>query len=356
MSPPHVLFIGLGGVGQRHLRNVRTLLGPDARLSAYRVRRETTLLSDTLTAIEGGNLETEYNVEVFDDLDRALEQGPSCAIIANPSSLHIPVAKKAVASGCDLFVEKPLSHDLDGVVELVESARRTNRIGFVAYQLRFHPAVEALVQAIDEKKLGTVHGASAEVSEYLPNFHPYEDYRRMYASRKDLGGGVTLTQIHEIDLLYRLFGVPERVWSVGGKVSDLEIDVEDTATSLLHFKRDDGAPLAVSLHQDYLGRPPRRSLQVWGERGRLCLDLRAATLDFIPTQGNDERLVEASDHPRNQLFLDELQHFFECVEKRTQPRISLADGAASLGIAQALLQSQSTGEVVPPAYRRALAA
>lgn len=356
MNPSHVLFIGLGGVGQRHLRNVRAQLGRDVRVSAYRVRREMTLLSDTLTAIEGGNLEEEYGVDVFDDLGRALAEKPDCAIIANPSSLHVPVAREALRAGCDLFIEKPLSHDLDGVVELVAEAKARNRIGFVAYQLRFHPAVRALIEAVDSEKCGVLYGASAEVSEYLPNFHPFEDYRRMYASRKDLGGGVTLTQIHEIDLLYRLFGIPERVWSVGGKVSDLEIDVEDTASSLLHFRRADGMPLAVSLHQDYLGRPPRRSLQVWGSEGRLALDLRAGCLDFIPVTGNDKRLVDASSHPRNQLFSDELEHFFTCMKTRETPDISLEDGAASLGIAMALLESQRTGCVVPPAYQRALAA
>ena len=343
---PHVLFIGLGGIGQRHLRNARKVLGPDARLSAYRVRRETTLLNDQLLAVEGGNLEQEYLPEIFDDLELALGQEPTIAIIANPTSLHIPVAEKALKAGCHLFIEKPLSHDLTGVAELIHAAEKMEKTAFVAYQLRFHPAVKALIREVATGRCGTIYGARAEVAEYLPNFHPYEDYRRMYASRSDLGGGVTLTQIHEIDLIYRLFGMPESAWSVGGKISNLEVDVEDSATSLLRFKRADGRGFAVELHQDYLGRPPRRSLSVWGSEGKLDLNLRQGRLDFVTNDGAQICLVDAKDHPRNQLFEDELRHFLNCVEKRTPTEVPLKDGAASLEIALGLLKSQATGNLV----------
>lgn len=341
-----VLFVGLGGVGQRHLRNTRAALGPDARLLAYRVRREKTLLSDKLEAIAGGDLEQEYGVDVVPSLEAALEEKPEVAIIANPTSLHVETTQKVLQAGCDVFVEKPLSHDLAGVQSLVEQAASLGRIGFVAYQLRFHPAVQALCAWIDEGKCGTLYGARAEVAEYLPAFHPYEDYRRMYASRRDLGGGVTLTQIHELDLLYRLFGVPQAAWSIGGKISDLEVDVEDSATSLLNYRRSDGKAFAVQLHQDYLGRPPRRSLSIWGSEGRIELDFRAGTLDFTRNDGRGTRLIDASNHPRNQLFVDELSHFLDCVESRKQPLVTLGDGAASLTMAHGLLESQRKGELV----------
>ena len=343
---PHVLFIGLGGIGQRHLRNVRNVLGPNARLSAYRVRRETTLLNDQLQAVEGGNLESEYLPEIFESLEEALKQEPTIAIIANPTSLHIPVATQALKAGCHLFIEKPLSHDLSGVAELIHTAEKMKKVAFVAYQLRFHPAVNALIREIDAGRCGIIYGARAEVAEYLPNFHPYEDYRRMYASRSDLGGGVTLTQIHEIDLIYRLFGMPVSAWSVGGKISNLEVDVEDSATSLLRFQRADGRSFAVEIHQDYLGRPPRRSLSVWGSEGKLDLNLRQGRLDFVGNDGTQRCLVDAKDHPRNQLFEDELRHFLDCVEKRTPTEVPLKDGAASLEIALGLLESQGTGALV----------
>lgn len=340
------LFIGLGGVGQRHLRNLRAVASPGLRTLAYRVRRETRLLSDQLTEVPGGNLESEYGLEVFDELEAALAQKPQLAIVANPTSLHIEVAQKVVNAGVDLFVEKPLSHNRAGVQKLIDSAEAAGTVSLVTYQLRFHPAVQKLNQLLRERKLGKIFGARVEVAEYLPGFHPYEDYRRMYASRADLGGGVTLTQIHEIDLIYQLFGMPQSVWSVADRLSDLEIDVEDSATSLLRYQTAEGASFAVSLHQDYLGSPPRRSFQIWGEKGLLRMDLRAGTLSYVPSSGSPELVLDASEHPRNQLFVDELLHFLDCVETRKQTSISLREGAQSLWLALALRESQASGKLV----------
>jgi predicted dehydrogenase len=140
-----------------------------------------------------------------------------------------------------------------------------------------------------------------------------------------------------------MFGVPERVWSVGETVSTLELDVEDSATSLLQYRRNDGRRFAVQLHQDFLGRPPRRTFAVWGADGRAVMDLRSGTLDLVSNDGAATRLVDCANHPRNQLFLDELAHFLECVTTRQVPCVSLEDGAASLRMALALRTAQESG-------------
>ncbi len=343
----HALFVGLGGIGQRHLRNLRALLGESVRVSAYRIRRESLQLTDGLTAVPGGDVEAAYGVEVHTSLESALAEKPDIALIANPTSLHVPVALEALEAGCDVFVEKPLSDTNAGVDAFTTRARELRRVGMVAYQLRFHPCVKRLIDLVESEALGLLYGAHVEVAEYLPGFHPYEDYRRMYASRRDLGGGVTLTQIHEIDLIHRIFGLPERVWSVGDRISELEVDVEDSATSLLEYRRKDGRAFAVQLHQDFLGRPARRTFSVWGALGRAVMDLRAGTLDFTSTDGSTARLVECGDYPRNQLFLDELAHFLDCVRTRSEPCVSLEEGAAGLRIALALRAAQENGMLVP---------
>ena len=341
----HALFVGLGSVGQRHLRNLRELLGTSVRVSAFRVRRESTELTDEMTAVPGGDVESAYGVEVHTSLESALAEEPDIAVVANPTSLHVPAARAALEAGCDVMIEKPLSHTDAGVDGLATRARQLGRIGLVAYQLRFHPCVKRLIDLVESAELGFLYGAHVEVSEYLPGFHPYEDYRRMYASRSDLGGGATVTQIHEIDLIHRIFGRPERVWSVGGRLSELDIDVEDSATSLLKYRRGDGLPFAVQLHQDFLGRPPRRMFSVWGSRGRAVMDLRSGSLDLVATDGSTARLVECSNYPRNQLFVDELAHFLDCVRTRRDPCVSLEEGAASLRLALALRAAQVSGEL-----------
>src|SRR5205823_6534316 len=100
---------------------------------------------------------------------------------------------------------------------------------------RFHPCLARLQKIVEDGLLGRVLAGRVEVGEYLPDWHKYENYQQMYASRADLGGGVILSQIHEFDYLYWLFGLPRRIFTVGGHFSSLEIDVEDVASSILEF-------------------------------------------------------------------------------------------------------------------------
>ena len=337
------LFVGLGGIGQRHLRNLRTLLGDSIDVVAYRVRRERQTLNDGLQVVDGVDLEEKYGVEACSDLDRAFAIKPDVVFITNPTSLHVPVALEAARRGCHLFIEKPLSHSLEQVAELAAVCEKNELVTCVAYQLRHHPGFLRLRELLRAQVLGRVLSVRAEVGEYLPGFHPYEDYRRMYAAKSALGGGVTLSQIHEIDYLCALFGAPRRVFSMGGHVSSLEVDVDDVASSLLEFTRADGSPLFAELHQDFVQRPAQRSATIIGERGRLCWSLSGRYLEHTDETG---KVVERQDYAqltRNQPFLDEIAHFFGCVIRREPCVPSLHDGALSLEVAVRLLESQADG-------------
>jgi predicted dehydrogenase len=338
------LFIGLGGIGQRHLRNLRSLVGPDLQVAAYRTRRQQIVLTDQLQVSENESLEEKYSVMSFSDLDEALEWGPEAAFICNPSNLHLPCAMKAAEAGCHLLIEKPLSHDLEGTEELAALLEAKGKIGLVAYQLRFHPLIKSVREILVTKVLGRIISVSAKVGEYLPGWHPYEDYRQMYASRSDQGGGVILSQIHEMDYLYCFFGLPKRLFAVGGHLSSLEIDVEDTASILMEVSVD-GRDIPVHLHQDYIQRPPSRGLRIIGDEGKVEVDFRALTLKQY--QGGElVRNESLPDFPRNQLFLDEMNHFLACTRGEEKPLVSIRDGAQSLRMAFAAKESLRTHQLI----------
>ncbi len=333
-----ILMVGLGSIGQRHTRNLRELLGSSAEIIAYRVCRQMHVLTPTMGADASRNVEVELAIRVVSSLDEALAEKPGIAFVCNPSSLHIPVALACVRAGCDLFIEKPLSDSLEGTAELLRAAEKHAAIVMVGYQLRFHPCLRKLTEVIRSGRLGNLLAVRAAIGEYLPNWHPYEDYRQMYASRADLGGGVILSQIHEFDYLYSLFGVPGRVYALGGKWSDLEIDVEDTASILMECNVA-GRPLPIHLHQDYLQSPPSRQCEVIGDCGRVIMDLHALTVAIF-TRGNPTPDVHSYEgFERNQLFLDQVRHFMECVQSRTRPLVDLHDGLQSLRMALAAKRS-----------------
>jgi len=340
-----VLFVGLGGIGQRHLRNFRRLLGDSLEAIAYRVRGDSPTLTDTLQVESGVDLMSKYQVRPVREFESALDENPDLVVVSNPSSMHVETAAAAINRKLNVFVEKPLAHTSDGVAALVAEAERSSIVGAVGYQLRFHPCLERAHAILQEELLGRVVSARAQVGEYLPGWHKYEDYRQMYASRRDLGGGVILSQIHELDYLYWLFGMPTRLFTSGGHLSQLEIDVEDVASTVMQMNRD-GRPLPVQLHQDYLQRPPARGLEVVGTDGKLAVDLTAPQLDRYDVNGALAERFEPTGFQRNDLFLAQTAHVIRCVRGAETPRVSLRDGARSTLLALAARSSMASGKSV----------
>jgi len=336
------LLVGLGGIGQRHTRNLRTLYGDRCELIAYRVRRNSPVLNDSLSIDDGNqNLEERYGIRSYDSLDAALEQKPDAAIICNPSSMHTSAALAAARAGCHLLIEKPLSHTLDQLDELAEVVKRKSLVCMVAYQLRFHPCLTLAHRLLTDGRIGRPIACRAVVGEYLPGWHRYEDYRSMYASKRELGGGVVLSQIHELDILYWFFGRPRRVVAFGGHFSDLRIDVEDVASTLLAY---DG--MVAHLQQDYLQQPPVRQLEIVGSNGKIGVDLRAAR---VIAHGESGALIEDRSFPnfeRNTLFMDEMKCFFHAVQTGHAVPVDLEGGRQSLEMALALKRSMETNAPV----------
>ncbi len=340
-----VLMIGLGGIGQRHVRNLRSVLGSEVDIIAYRARRLRHVLTDRLEIDPGSDLEDKYQIHAYEDLDQAFAQNPEAVFICNPSSLHIPVALSAAKAGCHLFIEKPLSDSYEGVEELISLVENQRLIAVVGYQMRFHPCLQHVRSLLRRQAIGRVLAVRVEVGEYLPGWHAYEDYRQMYASRRELGGGAILSQIHEMDYIYWLFGIPRRVFAVGGHLSSLDIDVEDTASILMEYSAD-GRSMPVHLQQDYVQRPPSRTCQVIGDAGKIIIDFHAPSIQVFDERGQSAESRIFEGFQRNQLFLDELNHFLNCLQGNETPMVTVRDGAQSLRMALAARESLHDGKVV----------
>lgn len=344
-----VLFAGLGSIGQRHLRNLRKLFGDAVDITAFRVRRHSPVLNPDMTVRPGTELESIYGIRSFDRLEAALAEKPDAVFIANPNSLHLSVAVAAARAGCHLFIEKPIAPSLDGVDSLIELVERQGLVAFVAYQFRFHPALQQIKAMLDQKRMGRLVGAHIVNGEYLPAWHPYEDYRGTHPARRELGGGCLNIQTHELDYALWFFGLPHSVYAVGGHLSRLEVDVEDSVSVLMQC-RCYGHPFPVHIHLDYLQKPPQRLCEIYGDAGKLRFDYYANALEFCDTATGQTEIYRFDSFERNQMFVDELNHFFACLRGETKPLVDLREASRSMIIAQHAKKSIDTGNVIQVAY------
>jgi predicted dehydrogenase len=276
-------------------------------------------------------LSAQYGFVSYNDLDSALAQKPDAVLVTNPTSLHIPVALAAAEVGCHLFIEKPLSHTLDGVDELIAAVSRRHLVSLVGFNMRFHPGLQLIKRFLDENRIGRVVSVRAQVGQYLPDWHPWEDYRKTYSASRELGGGVILDLIHELDYLYWFFGPVRQVFCMAGHHSSLDIQTEDIAEILLVFESD----IVASVHLDYVQRSASRTCHIIGEEGTIRWDYFANQVEVFDAALSRWLAFAQVGFERNQMFIDEIKHFLACLEGRQTSVIDVREGKRVLEIALA---------------------
>jgi predicted dehydrogenase len=216
----------------------------------------------------------------------------------------------------------------------------------MGYQNRFHPCISDVRSALNDGSLGKVISVDNEFSERLTTMHRYEDYKDTYMARKDMGGGPVLNlQIHCLDYLQILFGTPVDVYSLCRTQSGLSVDVEDTAGSLYRFEGNDGRMITVYSHTDFLQFPPVHRLKVVCEKGRIEADFNAAVTNIY---AGDEpvRTITHEGFVRNDMFIEELKEFAECIKEKKTPSSSLDAGITGLKMALAAKKSSAENRAV----------
>jgi len=316
------LIVGLGSIGRRHLRNLHHLGVNDI-----------TVVSKEINLQPGEEL-PEF--KTAPNLSKALERRYTAAIIATPTVNHLEGALQAAMAGCHVFIEKPISHSMDGIRTLTQIVNQRNLLVQVGFQFRFHPAMLHIKKWIEEGALGKVVSAHAHWGEYLPGWHPWEDYRSGYSARSDMGGGVVLTLCHPFDYLRWLFGEVNYLYSVMSHASNLEIDTEDTAMTTLKFE----SGMVGTVYLDYVERPPRHDLVIIGQKGKITWynETSSATL-FSEASEEPEIFLPAEGFTRNSMFVDQLAHFISSIKNNRTPDCTLKDGIRALEIALAVKQS-----------------
>ena len=236
-----IAILGGGSIGQRHARNLWKIGLSEVDIHIFDpLRDRATHIQETL----GVDVTTSYEDMLDHDFD--------IAFVTNPTRYHVETALDFASRGVDLFIEKPLSDIVDDrLFKLLDIVKKNNLITMVGCNMRFYPALQYISDVLQKEGLGELYSARIQFGYYLPNWHPWEDYRQGYSANRSLGGGILLDAVHELDYARWLFGSPVGDPHVmGGKLSNLEIDTEDLVSIIYAFEK---CPV-VHIHLDYLQR------------------------------------------------------------------------------------------------------
>lgn len=311
------LVLGGGSIGTRHLQNLKSL-GVEQRA-----------VVEPDVQQRGRALGQDEDVSGFARLEQGLEWGPDFVVIATPSHLHVGPALAAARRGCHLFIEKPLSHSMKDVETLQSEVVRRSLITMVACNMRFHPGPARVKTLLEEAVIGQVIAARLQGGSYLPRWRPGQDYQQSYSASPDWGG-IIFDGIHEIDLALWYLGPARVVGAAHVPASTIGLTTDGLAEILLCHEPG----VLSNVHLNFVQRDYRRTCQIIGSEGTIYWDFMERQIRIY---GADGEMTQSYPEPAgwqvNQMYVDELSHFIDCVQRRRATINPLSGGVAALRIA-----------------------
>lgn len=313
-----VLVLGCGSIGRRHIANLQSLgrrvvaYDPDPARLAW-VRRNLGCETTNDPRRVPGKLEAVW--------------------VCTPPHLHERGARPFLRRGIPCFVEKPIAHVRKEARALAASGRRVG----VGYMLRRVPALIWIKKNLDSKRWGKLLHLRAFVGQYLPDWRPWQDYRKSYTASRVRGGGVLLDCSHELDLARWLAGEVNEVYCRAGKLSALKVSAHDTAEVVLGFKS--GA--MGSVHMDMISRGPRRGLELLLSEATVVWDMPSSRLK-IYTPRTKRWTEKRFPFKINDLYMDEARAFLS----GSRDIVSAADADKTLALIEAAERSARARKAV----------
>lgn len=317
-----VLLSGLGSIGRRHVRSLNRI----AEVTVVAVRRKSSRGTESFTE--------RYGIVEVEDFNTALSYAPDFAIIATPTAFHCETALQLAEAGIPFFLEKPVSHSMDGLDRLKKMVEEKRLPVLVGFQMRHHPGYRQVIQWILGGHIGTPLSCHGYVGQYLPDWRPGCDYRESYSAHAEMGGGVINDLCHQIDLTLSVMGNAKFVSGMCNKLSDLEIDSEDTANILIEHTGG-----FSHIHLNYLERTYEWYTRITGNEGTIIWDYGKGTAVCLCCDGTHLEYRVPPEFDRDVLFTEQMKHWLDVLAGNAEPVVSLVQGIDVTAIALAAKQS-----------------
>ena len=330
-----ILIVGLGSMGRRRLRNLELLGGHE-------------LAGVELQAERASAVAAEHGIPIYGSFEEGLAWGPEAVVISTPPDRHTELALEAARHGLPFFTEASVVST--GMDELIETVQSAGVVAAPSCTMRFHPAVQTLRRLLYEHAVGRPLAVIHHVGQYLPDWHPWEDYRTFYVARRETGAAREIVPF-ELSWLTYLFGMPEALTGMRGRIGNLDADIDDVYSAILAFP----GPLRCSLIVEVLSRPAVRLARIVTERGTLVWDWEARLVRCY--RAEEDKWVDYPDPPpvpgpggkwvAENMYIEEMRAFVAAVEGRADFPLTLSEDRALLGLLERI--EESSDQLLPAA-------
>lgn len=330
MNKHHILVIGSGSVGKRHLRNFSDL---GCKVSAMDLRSDRLSEANQITPLA-------YS---FSNIEDALHYASqfSGVVICSPTKYHVEQAELFLEKDLPVFLEKPVSKDAKSAESLLRLVKQSKAPLFLGYTYRWWPPIKELKSRIDSGVIGKILHVQCSMSAHLADWHPWEKYQEFFMSSKELGGGALLDESHIFDLMLWMFGMPNEIFGKVERISNLEIESDDNVDVLFSWQ----SGLRIYVHLDLYKRPHDRSILVTGEEGTLHWTFIPNRLRFSNSISN-EWIDTNYECDRNEMFINAAKDFLRMIDTKSEPLCSIEDAYMVMKLIDAIRQSTETKRAI----------
>lgn len=277
-----ILIIGLGSIAKKHISAISKLV-PNSLFIALRSNNNSNTFDNVKNIFEIN--------EVPKDID--------FIIISNPSSLHSSAIKDILFLNKPIFVEKPVFNNILENVELLDIIKKSGIKTYIACNLRFHPSI-IFIKNFLEKNRKKINEVNLYCGSYLPSWRSDTNYTESYSAKQNMGGGVHLDLIHELDYAIWLFGFPLNYNSTKRKISQLNINSIDYCNyNLKYFQFN------LSIILNYYRITPKREIEILFEDDIFICNL----LNSEIRNSKNEIIFIDKSYSINNTYLNQAEYF-----------------------------------------------
>jgi len=324
------LIVGLGSMGKRRVRNLKYLGIED--IFGFDIDDE-----------KCREVADMYGLKTFDKIDEAMAEKPDALIISTPPHLHHEYAMMAAENGIHFFTElNILSYNLNKVVEV---AKKNNIIAAASCDMRYIESIRRIKEFIEKDVIGDIIAFTYHSGQYLPDWHPWENYRKSFFSRKETSGTKEIIA-EELNWLPWVFGEVTSVFCMKGKFSHLEADIDDVYQILVKFEDKFIGNLLV----DVVSRIPYRQLKIIGEKGVIIWDGTEKTVKVFSVENKKWKeykeemgIVEKGYIHKEEPYIEEMKHFISAIKGEEKYFYTLEENLKTMKILDAIEESANMG-------------